>query len=154
MTNPYLEYYTNQAGSGLTGFQGYQYQRGHGFFGSLFQNILKPLGKYLGRQALATGVNVGSDLLENHNIKDSLKKNIKMTSKNMLKDAITRATKFAQTGSGKKRRKRNRKKSKIRKKKIPIKKNNLKSKSLVKKKAKRKRSSKNNLRSKFAKLIL
>ena len=50
MTNPYIDYYTNQAGSGLTGFQGYKYQRGHGFFSSLFRNILVPLVKYFGKK--------------------------------------------------------------------------------------------------------
>ena len=110
MTNPYLEYYANQAGSGLSAFQGYQYQRGNGFFGSLFQNILKPLGRYLGRQALTTGVKVGTDLLEGEKFSDSIKKNAKITGKNMFKDTIDRAYKFAQTGSGKRRRRRKAKK--------------------------------------------
>ena len=47
--NPYIDYYTNQAGSGISGFQGYKYQRGHGFFSSIFRNILMPLGKYFGK---------------------------------------------------------------------------------------------------------
>jgi len=74
MTNPFIEYYKNQAGSGFSPlvFQGYQYQRGHGFgsaFKSLFNNVLKPLGQYLGKQLFSTGVSVGSDLLQGENIR-------------------------------------------------------------------------------------
>ena len=79
MSNPYLEYYSNQAGSGLADFEGYRYQRGHGFFSSIFQSILKPLGRYLGKQAIQTGVNVGNDLLQGENLKDTVKKNLKKT---------------------------------------------------------------------------
>ena len=35
----YKQYYTSQAGSGLPGFQGLQYQRGHGL-GSLFRGLV------------------------------------------------------------------------------------------------------------------
>ena len=106
LQNEINEYYRNQAGSGLAGFQGYQYQRGHGFFSTIFQSILKPLGLYLGKQALATGIGVGSDILQGQNFKESLKKNAKITSNNMLNDGIARAQKFAQTGSGKTKRRR------------------------------------------------
>ena len=150
MNNPYIEYYTNQAGSGLAGFEGYRYQRGHGFFSSIFQNILKPLGRYLGRTALSTGVNIGNDYLKGENIKDSLNKNVKLTSKNMLGDAITRAQKFAQTGSGKSRRRR--KETVIKNKKKVSKKG----KAVKKKKstrAVRKVSKKNSLKSKFSHLF-
>ena len=109
MTNPYLEYYSNQAGSGLAGFQGYRYQRGHGFFGNLFQNILKPLGKYLGKQALKTGVEIGGDMMSGENFKTSAKKRLKSTKDVVLNDAIDRAKLFAQTGKGRKRRRRRRK---------------------------------------------
>lgn len=151
MSNPYLEYYTNQAGSGLTGFQGYQYQRGHGFFGSLFQNILKPLGRYLGRQFLSTGVNVGNDILSGENLTDSIIKNTKKTSKNMLNDGIARAQKFAQTGSGK--RKRRRKSRKVSK--LAIKKRvNRKIKPLKKKRRRKKSSKKSKHNSKFKNLFV
>lgn len=106
MSNPYLEYYTNQAGSGLAGFQGYKYQRGHGFFGNLFNYILKPLGKYFGKQALSTGVAIGQDVLSGENFKESAKKQLKTTGSNVLTDAVGRAKKFAQTGRGKRRRRR------------------------------------------------
>ena len=141
MTNPYIKYYVDQAGSGLAGFEGYQYQRGHGFFSSIFQNIIKPLGRYLGRQVLSTGVNVGQDLLQGENLKDSLKKQGKVSSKNMLVDSIARAQKFAQTGTGRKRRRRSKTKKTV--KKAPIKKRGKKkNKSVRKKKSTKKRSKK------------
>jgi len=113
MSNPYLAYYANQAGSGLAGFQGVRYQRGHGFFSSIFQNVLRPLAKYLGKKALSTGVEIGSDILKGEDIKESAKKRLKTTGKSIVNDAIERAKNFAQTGSGgKRRRKRKYKKSK------------------------------------------
>jgi hypothetical protein len=117
MDNAHQKHYLDQAktgqivqiGNGLTFFEGQRYQRGHGFFGSIFRNILKPLGRYLGKQALQTGVSIGSDILQGDNIKDTLKKNMKSTSNKVLDDAITRVKKFAQTGSGRKRKLRKRK---------------------------------------------
>ena len=102
MNNPFIDYYTNQAGSGLTHFQGYRYQRGNGFFGSLFQNILKPLGLYLGKAALSTGVNIGKDILNGAAVTDSFKKNGKLAVSSILKDG---SEKIRQKGSGRKRRK-------------------------------------------------
>ena len=68
----YEQYYTSQAGSGLPGFQGLQYQRGHGL-GSLFRGLgvaaplLKKgaiaLGKSLGQKALKAGVELAQDYL-------------------------------------------------------------------------------------------
>ena len=107
MINPYIEYYSNQAGSGLGGFEGYRYQRGHGFFGTLFQNIIKPLGKYLGKQALQTGVKIGNDLLQGENLGDTFLKNMKTTGNQLITDTLNRVQKFAQTGKGRKRRSRN-----------------------------------------------
>ena len=124
--NPYAEYYRNQAGSGLTKYEGIQYQRGHGFFGTLFSSIIKPLVKYLGRKALETGVSLGSDVMKGQNFKESLKSNLKRTGEVMIDDGAKRAKKYVQTGNGKrKKRRRNvnsvkrktnkRKKSKVKK---------------------------------------
>ena len=101
--NPYIDYYKNQAGSGMTVYEGLQYQRGHGFFGSLFSNIIKPLGKWLLPKALSTGVRVGNDLLKGEKMKDSLKRNLKITGEEMLDDGLERAKKFVQTGKGRRR---------------------------------------------------
>ena len=106
MTNPYIEYYRNQAGSGVTVYEGLQYQRGHGFFGTLFSNVIKPLTKYFGKRALETGVKVGSDVLEGEDFKDSLKKNFKLTGNRVLDDGVEKLKKFTQSGSGRRRRRR------------------------------------------------
>ena len=136
------DYYSNQAGNGLSAFEGLRYQQGHGFFSTLFQNIIKPLGRYLGRQAITTGVNIGADYLKGDNLKESLKKNVKMTGRNMLEDSIGRAKKFAQTGSGKRRRRRKKAKTGL------IKEGKNHKKALVKKKPRKKRKVKTKPKSK------
>ena len=131
------DYYSNQAGNGLSAFEGNRYQQGHGFFSTLFQNIIKPLGRYLGRQAISTGVNVGADFLKGDNLKESLKRNVKNTGRNMLEDSIGRAKKFAQTGSGKRRRRRKKAKT------VSIKTGKNTKKTVERKKPRRKRKVKN-----------
>ena len=133
MSNPFLDYYTNQAGSGLAHFQGYRYQRGNGFFGSLFQNILKPLGLYLGKQALTTGVNIGQDILKGEEFKPLIKKNARNALSSILRDGSERVK---QKGSGRKRRRTVRKKKKCL---VPstIKRKTKKKKSVKRKKSKR-----------------
>jgi len=106
MHNPYLEYYSNQAGSGITGFQGYKYQRGHGFFGNLFRTILLPLGKYLGKKALSTGVAIGGDILKGDNFKTSSKRRLLSAGESIVSDTLDKMKKInSQEGKGKKRRK-------------------------------------------------
>lgn len=110
MTNELIDYYREQAGNGISGFSGVKYQRGHGFFGRFLSKAIYPLLRFLGRQALSTGVNFASDI-----IKD--KKNWRMAGKHRLKDVGTdiltagleRAKRFQQTGEGKRKRKRRRK---------------------------------------------
>jgi hypothetical protein len=65
MHNPYLQYYKNQAGSGISGFDGVRYQRGHGLFGRDIGKIFFPVLKFLGRHLLNTGINFASDVIEN-----------------------------------------------------------------------------------------
>jgi hypothetical protein len=147
---PYADYYSLQAGNGIAGFQGLKYQRGHGFFGSLFRQVLKPLAKYLGRKALSTGVDIGSDILQGENFKESAKKRLKTTGRSMVDDAIERVKTFAQTGKGCKRvktlcqtGKRRKRKTKPRKsRKSKKNKNKKKSKKSLKKKVKRRKPSK------------
>jgi hypothetical protein len=63
--NPYTTYYVNQVGSGLPGFQGIRYQRGHGFFGRLFSNTILPFVKQLlpgiGKRALPSVAGLAQD---------------------------------------------------------------------------------------------
>ena len=107
-SNPYITYYVNQAGSGIGGFQGARFQRGQGFFGNVFKSAILPLLRYFGKQALTTGVDVAKDALSGENILDSIKTRGKRTMRNMASDAATRATKYAQTGTGRRGRKRRR----------------------------------------------
>jgi hypothetical protein len=106
MNNPYIDYYRQQAGSGIPGFEGLQYQRGHGFFGRIFGSVVKPLLGYLGKLGLSTGVNVASDFLAGKNIKESAKERLKEAGKSAFSTGIKRGTTFLQTGKGKKRAKR------------------------------------------------
>lgn len=71
--NAWLNYYTDQAsqvGYGMIGFKGTPYQRGAGlgsFFRSLFRMALplfKSAATTVGRQALASGANMATDVLQ------------------------------------------------------------------------------------------
>lgn len=106
MINPYTEYYINQAGSGLTFFEGRPYQRGHGFFGDLWSHILKPLGKYIGKKAISTGTKIGTDLMSGQDPMVAIKSNLKEAGQDMFEDGVKRTRKFVQTGKGRRRRKR------------------------------------------------
>ena len=88
MTNPYIEYYRVQAGSGLTAYEGVQYQRGHGFFGPGLLKFFSPILKWFGNKAVSTAVKVGSDFLGGKNIKDSLTENLKRTGADMLDEGV------------------------------------------------------------------
>lgn len=67
--DPYLAYYKNQLGSGVSVvYKGAPHQRGHGigsFLGGLFRSIaplLKSGAKAVGQEALRSGINVLSDI--------------------------------------------------------------------------------------------
>lgn len=103
MTNPYIDYYAKQAGSGLPSFVGVRYQRGSGFWGTLFSRAILPAVKFLGKQALSTGVNVASDMIEGEKFKDSIKKRAKQSGEDIAHKGIDQAKVFLQTGKGRKR---------------------------------------------------
>ena len=152
MTNPYIAYYENQAGTGIAGFQGIRYQRGHGFFGSIFRTVLKPLAKYLGKRALSTGVDKGSDYLQGEDLKTSIKKRLKATGNTIFDDAINKAVKLKQKGNGKKRKKKQTRKKKNKKRKQP--KKSIKKKKKTTKKSKKKSVKKKSSTTKHLKHIL
>lgn len=104
MSNPYLQYYVHQVGSGIQGFSGPKYQRGYGFFSKLFQSAILPALKYLGRTVLSTGTNIFGDLAEGRDFKESLKDRGLAASKQAAIDALDRGKRFVQTGQGRKRR--------------------------------------------------
>jgi hypothetical protein len=74
----YVDYYINQAGSGLPIFQGSRGQRGHGFgsvLGGLFRSAM-PMLKRIGAQALRTGAHIASDMASGKSFGESASKRI------------------------------------------------------------------------------
>jgi len=103
MSNQIVEYYKNQAGSGLAGFEGYKHQRGHGF-GSFFKSMWRNIVPYFAPKLISTGIKLGNDYLSGENMKSSLSKRLRETGGDILDDASSRAKKFVQTGKGRRRR--------------------------------------------------
>ena len=104
MHNPYIEYYKHQAGTGIAGFQGIRYQRGHGFFGRLISRAVFPLLKFLGKRALSTGADIATDVLINkRGLKDAAKERLETEGRELANAGIQRAKKFALEGQGRKR---------------------------------------------------
>jgi hypothetical protein len=99
----FTNYYVNQAGTGITGYSGIRYQKGHGFFGKIFSSAVLPILKYLGKKALSTGVSIGADVLQGENLKKTMKKRIKSTGLDIAEDALEKLRNYKQTGSGKRR---------------------------------------------------
>jgi hypothetical protein len=141
MCNPFIEYYKDQAGSGITGFQGVRYQRGHGFFGRLLSKAIYPLLRFLGKQAFSTGVDIASDVIEKKKPwKQSARDRFKETGQQVAQAGLDRARLFQQTGKGRKRRRRSRKAKTFTPK--PIKRGRVKRKSKKRKTIKRRKRSK------------
>jgi hypothetical protein len=102
--NPLIEYYKDQAGSGLVGFHGVKYQRGHGFFGRILSKAVFPLLRFLGAKALSTGAQVANDVLtDDKDWKESMKTRFTAAGKDVAQAGIKKATEYLQKGSGRKR---------------------------------------------------
>lgn len=112
MSSSLVRYHTDQAGSGIAGFHGVKYQKGHGLWGSLF-GFLRPAFRYLGKKALSTGMDIAEDVIDGNNFKTSAMSRLRDTGKNIAGDAIARGRQFAQTGTGRRRRRKYRVKSKF-----------------------------------------
>jgi hypothetical protein len=75
-------------------YVGTRYQRGHGLgsiFGSLFKStvpFLKRGAKTFGREAVKTGLNLASDVMEEQNVTQAAKSILKSTGQNLLQKAI------------------------------------------------------------------
>lgn len=87
-------------------FQGSRYQRGHGwgsFLGRVYK-LIKPAlisaGKYMGRQAIDTGIGIGRDFLDGQKIGESLKSRTKQKGTEIMNKFEEKVT---QAGMGKKR---------------------------------------------------
>lgn len=103
MDNPYMSYYIEQAGSGISGYSGSRYQHGNGFLGKIFKS-LKPALKYFGREGIKTASSIGRDLLNGENFIESVKANLVNTGRNIMTDAIGKAEEYVkQNGNGLKR---------------------------------------------------
>lgn len=103
----FRSYYSHQAGSGYSDinvYRGIPYQHGTGI-GRLFAKFALPIAKYLGRQLLKTGVEVGGDVLSDQPLKKSLKARAKERAKAVAKDTFMKAGQLLE-GSGRRRRKR------------------------------------------------
>ena len=89
----FKSYYINQAGNGLPYFVGSQYQKGYGL-GGVFRNIFRwimpivrdhaiPVAKSVGKELLRTATNVAQDTLNGEDFKQSTKKRLRESFKNM-----------------------------------------------------------------------
>ena len=96
-------YYNEQAGNGISGFEGLQYQnqKGRGLFGRIWRGVGLPLVRYFGRKALETGRDIAGDLLEGKNLKTSARKRARQSMESMGQDAKRKLlSTIDQTGTG------------------------------------------------------
>ena len=87
MDNIWDGYYSKQVGSGLSGFSGYKYQNGNGFWGKILKN-LKPALKYITRQGLSTTSNIVRDFANGEDFSKAAKMNLLDTGKSILNDGM------------------------------------------------------------------
>lgn len=110
MDNKIEKYYLEQAGTGISGYQGHRYslkpQKGSGIWSSIMK-FLYPAAKYLGKQALNTGINIADDVINNNDdIKTSVRKRLKETKSKVLSDTLNKVKNMNnQMGKGIKRKK-------------------------------------------------
>jgi hypothetical protein len=117
----YEQYYDNQAGSGISVFQGSYGQRGHGIgstLAGLFRSALPMVKRGLaafGKQALNTGLNIASDMADGKSFSDSAGLRARQGIKRLATEGIdylNNGGQSEQTGSGYKRRRQTRAKRK------------------------------------------
>lgn len=106
--NPYSSYYSNQVGSGLGGFQGLRYQKGHGFFGKLFGNTILPFFKQLlpslVKRLLPSGIGLAQDIFSGENVGQSAKKRLREVGENVADETLNVLKSRFQKGGKRKRR--------------------------------------------------
>uniref|UniRef100_A0A158P4S7 Uncharacterized protein n=1 Tax=Tetranychus urticae TaxID=32264 RepID=A0A158P4S7_TETUR len=120
----FSSHYRTQAGRGfedINVFRGQPYQRGYGI-GSIFKRFGIPVLKFFGKELLKTGMNIGQDILDQKNVKQSLvnrgKEGIRTAAKRGLMQI---SNEFDQSGSGLSLSKKKRRKIKRRKRKVTAK---------------------------------
>ena len=108
--NFYAPYYLNQVGTGLPGFQGIRFQRGHGFFGRIFSNTLLPFFKQLlpavGKRVLPSAMDLAQDIMSGANVKQSALNRLGEAGKNVADETLDQIKSRIQKGSGRKRKRR------------------------------------------------
>lgn len=104
-TSQLTKYYVNQAGSGLSSFEGVKFQHGKGII-SLLKSAGLPLLKYLTQHAFQTTANAVGDVLKGEPIKEAFKARSKGQLREIAGDLSERAKLFEQTGRGRKRKRR------------------------------------------------
>ena len=89
----------------MAAYSGVRYQRGNGFMGRLwrsgFMPIIKKVLPYLGRKALATGIDIIDDVSDGQALKGSVKRRLKEASDTLANDTAMKVKQM--TGSGKRR---------------------------------------------------
>lgn len=91
-----MEYYAEQAGSGLSPYVGIRFQKGHGFFGRIIKGavpLIKQLLPYLGKKALDTGVSIFSDVYNRKDPRSSralITDNLRKTAGAIADDALVK----------------------------------------------------------------
>jgi len=95
-----------QRGGALVGFRGTPFQRGHGL-GSILKSIFrvaapvaKKIFKNVAKEGISSAVQIGSDLLEGRNMKESVTEHSRAAGKRLLKKGVKSAKKRLQAGSG------------------------------------------------------
>ena len=110
MSNPYVRYYLDQHGRGMTVFRGSPWQIGHGQMGyglgGLFRRVaravmsmVKSRAKALGNIALKSGENFVGDVLAGKNVKEAAKARTLEAANVAKRKAVNKL--MNQTGSGK-----------------------------------------------------
>ena len=117
-TDHYVRYYLDQQqGNGMPVFMGTPWMRGYGQvgfgLGGLFKSLARAVmpmvksgAKALGKSALTTGANVLKDVASDKDLKQAIKTRGKEAVSEAKDKAINRLQTFAQTGSGKRTKKR------------------------------------------------
>ncbi|GBN09059.1 hypothetical protein AVEN_126253-1 [Araneus ventricosus] len=96
-TRSFEEYYTQQAGNGLSYYKGVSLQKGSGLggiFKSFYRMILpifKSGAKAVGKQALKSGIDIANDLMQGKEMKASAKQRAKEAAKILTEKAADKA---------------------------------------------------------------
>ena len=113
--NPYTNYYISQVGSGLPGFQGIRYQRGHGFFGRIFSNTILPFFKQLlpavGKRVLPSAIGLAQDVISGENVGKSALSRLGEAGRSAADETLEQLKSKLQKGSGRKRKRKSKKSS-------------------------------------------